>query len=365
MHYAIVLLALHFKRPETKYRNTMFFEKSRLSGRVGGRTGSPMIERSFEFYKSNYEILYLSPFLRPDISRHYIGSRSYPRHCRFCGLSEPHVTFSHEAHAISASIGNRMLFSYEECNNCNKKFSNFEDDFGKYTLVARTFARIRGRTKVPSVTPVKDADGIFKIEADQDRLNITGRAGEIPAEMNERDQILYFNIALQKYRPRGVFKALLKMAMSLLPSEELVNFSEAMLWLNSDGVEENSLSHLAIFNCSIVTGQRRAKHPVAMILRRTTMTNTPYAVFILSFGYWTFQIFLPSPKMDAHIEGTQITTFVLPTMDMLKPLNEEEQAMIEHISLENPDYVDGARWPISLRFGGAVKTTSAAPTVSQ
>lgn len=44
------------------------------------------------------------------------------RVCRFCRQSYPIVTFKKTAHAISESLGNKLLFCYEECDKCNENF---------------------------------------------------------------------------------------------------------------------------------------------------------------------------------------------------------------------------------------------------
>ncbi len=51
-----------------------------------------------------------------------LGSAERPRHCRFCGLDEPTVTFKDEAHALPAAFGNTGLFSNYECDACNHLF---------------------------------------------------------------------------------------------------------------------------------------------------------------------------------------------------------------------------------------------------
>ena len=43
-------------------------------------------------------------------------------------------------------FGNRELFSNEECDECNKKYSQtIEDDFGKVMSLCRATSRIRGQ----------------------------------------------------------------------------------------------------------------------------------------------------------------------------------------------------------------------------
>ncbi len=52
------------------------------------------------------------------------------RVCRFCGKASSSVTtFKQNAHAISESLGNKLLYCNEECDSCNASFSAIEQDF--------------------------------------------------------------------------------------------------------------------------------------------------------------------------------------------------------------------------------------------
>jgi hypothetical protein len=57
-----------------------------------------------------------------------VGSRPGPpknkseRKCRFCGKSNPEVSFKKKAHLIPEFLGNKMLLSDFECDSCNYEF---------------------------------------------------------------------------------------------------------------------------------------------------------------------------------------------------------------------------------------------------
>ncbi len=198
---------------------------------------SPVLENALAFYRSNYAVaFYVSLTDRAAIRP--VGLPSRPRTCRFCRRSEPHATFAQEAHAIPRCVGNRNLLTYEECDECNTRFSRLEDDLAKFTLPARTFGRVRAYRGIPSLAHPKDQwrvdalGGDFKIRQLADRSIFTE---------DEETKELHFRIPLQKHRPLGVYKAFLKMALSVAPRGELDNFDHAMKWLLTDGVSEKGI----------------------------------------------------------------------------------------------------------------------------
>ena len=73
------------------------------------------------------ELLYA---LNYEVAAHYHLDSTTPRAiggeghrvCRFCELSEPATTFSEGRLALPAFVGNRSLFTFEECDECHDRF---------------------------------------------------------------------------------------------------------------------------------------------------------------------------------------------------------------------------------------------------
>ena len=69
-------------------------------------------------------------FIHDGSARITTGSSHNPRKCRFCGKSEPEISFDNDtAHAISESLGNTNFICIDECKSCNHFFSNIEQGF--------------------------------------------------------------------------------------------------------------------------------------------------------------------------------------------------------------------------------------------
>lgn len=114
------------------------------------------INQASDAYKKMLEMLDAN--YTPVVSYHLnedkeimLGDPSATRTCRFCGRSEPEVTFNKVAHAIPHFIGNRTLKSLYECDECNGKvFSPMESHFSRFMGIYHTFNHVSKSEKVPT-----------------------------------------------------------------------------------------------------------------------------------------------------------------------------------------------------------------------
>ncbi|MGJ1488571.1 HNH endonuclease [Sphingobacterium spiritivorum] len=87
------------------------------------------------------------------IRKHYLGKQSTPKRCRFSNKTSDQFSFKMEAHIILQFMGNKNLLSNFECDDCNQKFSKYEDSFANFIGASRTIAQIPGqaKNKVPNL----------------------------------------------------------------------------------------------------------------------------------------------------------------------------------------------------------------------
>jgi hypothetical protein len=72
--------------------------------------------KAFQFYERNYTPLVLAA-LGSENKRIVLGTKP----CRFCGGKEPVKTLRKRAHAVSELLGNKIMVSLYECDDCNKR----------------------------------------------------------------------------------------------------------------------------------------------------------------------------------------------------------------------------------------------------
>jgi hypothetical protein len=151
------------------------------------------------------------------------------------------VSFHDLAHVIPESLGNKKLFSNYECDSCNHEFGNtIEDHLNKYLMPYRIGSIILGKKTTLS----------YKI-GKNDRLDVTGRhwnithvnGDEDEKKLNEvldtiveeiDDHTVRFKIKRQTYIPIFVYKALEKIALDIIPDNEVSEFNDTFIWLKAN-----------------------------------------------------------------------------------------------------------------------------------
>ncbi|WJI44006.1 hypothetical protein NL532_25815 [Mesorhizobium sp. C120A] len=289
--------------------------------------------KAMQFYGDNYETL-LFKSLGAKHGKHVLGT--LPRHCRFCGKESPDVSFSNDAHAVPAFVGNKVLFSRYECNTCNDRFSEFEDDFAKMTMGDRAVGRVAKRKGFASLkakdkrsswehTPTGvlikqyEEDGIFTLDPENSSLVV------------KHDT--------QPFRRLGVYKCLSKCAYTLLPDSELDNFTELREWLKEKDVETSKVygdgNHLCLQ--TFVPGPKPFPDAIIALLKRKTEIYAPYLTFFIAFGNWTYQIFPPCPKKDVAFIGKTIPLIFYPHLYQLQPWLATSAIQSSMLGLDDPE----------------------------
>lgn len=225
----------------------------------------------------------------------YLGTKE-KRTCRFCGLSKPEVTFEKKAHTVSELLGNKRVFSYYECDKCNKLFSKYEYDTAELLKSYRAVFGIEGKKG-----PIKPGAGIeFKNDSETNNFHI--RMNEIGL----KNSINSFDLAINnidktakicskiKYNPMHIYKHFLKMALSIMPDEDISSFDE---YLGKGSVlldEESSINKTPYFLYTFILSKQIAK-PKAKLYRKNSTPDAsflPEFLFTLDFSHYIFCFYI-------------------------------------------------------------------------
>ena len=254
---------------------------------------------------STYNFLAVFPDRDPD------RSTKENQVCRFCGESKPTASFGN-AHAIPEALGNKTLLIPDECKDCNDFFGRtIEDDFGKWSKIDRTFFRIRGKKRVPILTGGNPEDP-WRVEYNDSTGFYIKQTEDGPAiDIDEEKKQFRLEFKSDAYRPVAVLKAFVKIGLTLLPVEEVPNFSEALAWVRGlDHPKSRVKIHPVIQTFQLGPMQ---DYPM-ILLRKTAVMDVPYAFLVLTYGNNMFQVHLPSPRQDSAIYNRGWTMPVLPTL---------------------------------------------------
>jgi hypothetical protein len=249
------------------------------------------IATSIQFYQDCYDIV-VNRVIAARGRKVILGSK--PEICRFCGETRPAVAFKKEAHAVPELAGNRTLISLYECDECNDRFSAFEDDLGKLTLLERIAGQVLGKAGVP-----KAKSGKSRISVGLTGFKIDEHAGDSIVEFDHDNNTMTVTIDPQTYRPLGAFKALVKIALTLMEEADLAHVSEALKWLRAPDLTTDQVDDGTRYTCirSWTPGPAPFANTHVMILRRKRDdVDGPFLILLLAFGNLSFQTNISSAR---------------------------------------------------------------------
>jgi HNH endonuclease len=268
-----------------------------------------VLAESAHHYHTYYDVMF-TRVLPPGGKKETLGQRRSP--CRFCGRSAPEVTFKKIAHAVPEFAGNGVLLTAYECDACNDRFSAFEDDLGKMTLLYRVAGQVIGKGGVPSVkTPQK----LSRVNIEASGLKINHFEDDPIIDLDKEAKKLTLTVKSQPFRPLGAYKALVKMALSVMEESDLVQVAEALRWLKASDLETDRIDDGLGYICQRTFTPGPAPYPGLVLLlqrRRPGWQDGPCYVFVIAFGNLSFQIVVPSPSLDAGLHGRQLTLHPVP-----------------------------------------------------
>ncbi|HEX4294537.1 MAG TPA: hypothetical protein VHZ29_10410 [Rhizomicrobium sp.] len=261
------------------------------------------------FYLEGYEVL-VNRVMAARGKPEFLGQK--PQVCRFCSKTKPEVTFRNLAHAVPELAGNGTLLTYYECDACNERFSAFEDDLGKMTLIERAAGRVLGKRGIPSA---RTSQKRSRIDASVRGFDIKQYEGDPIVSVDESAKTMTVRIAPQLFRRLGAFKALVKIALTVMPDSEIANVPEALRWLRATGLRTDQIDDGTRYRCirTFTPGPAPLAAARAFLLKRKTRdVPGPMYVFVLAFGNLSFQIIVPCPQEDQHLIGTQVSLRTVP-----------------------------------------------------
>ncbi|MCK9420162.1 MAG: hypothetical protein M0R70_12365 [Nitrospirae bacterium] len=295
------------------------------------------------FFAENYKLIFSN--LNNHDKKIFIGNKNN-RTCRFCGGQKPEVTFRNNAHAIPEFLGNKRVLLLEECDACNGYFSEgIEDNLDKFTRPIRTIGLIKGKKKVPGY---KTNDNKSKLAVNaQHGISIIEKTGSNKHIMSidEDSRRLVITFKLEPYIPSAVYKCLAKIALSVMPNEELFFFRKAISWVRSE-------NHAKIISPQVVIitfAPGRYTKPALIVLRRKhNNANVPYCILVIGFGNFVFQLIVPSDK-----DGISGQTIKLKMPRFPNPLETEEgsnKRQYGRVDLSSHEVVTGSIIPIQFEY---------------
>jgi len=265
-----------------------------------------LLERRQKFYADNYDIA----LKHLDEPRKIKIAAINPGQCRYCKRESPYAKFTKEAHAFPQLIGNDILISSDECDDCNEFFSEtIEDNLAKFLGIQRTIALTKGKNGVPSY---KSPNKQVRWDVGKDgKIAISSVIGDESVAIDQENKKLTVKTIRQPHIRRSAYKCFVKMALSLMSEPDLNNMTETIDWIlkREDKIQTKSFVALHTF----VSGAAGFKHiTFALFRRKPLIENVPQYSFFIAWGRFTYQIFLPFSSGDKTLLGKTMTLEYFP-----------------------------------------------------
>lgn len=261
-----------------------------------------------EMFLDNYEELFSGQY---DVGRKQFVGDNPPVLCRFCGKRSPEVSFNNEAHAIPELLGNRQLVVTDECDKCNEMFAKqIEDHLGKFTKPFRVISHWRGKDGVPSYKTPKKLSRIDVMPSEG--LVIKQQQGDPILEFIEGENRARLNFVIEKHVPSAVYKALVKIALSVMPLSEMEQFKPTKAWILHKDHTKPILLPLKLL-LYFIPGHRPHRRTSILLLKKkhdSGVIELPNYIQVLTFGNLQLQIMIPSIRDNRKESDT--ATFIVP-----------------------------------------------------
>jgi hypothetical protein len=234
-------------------------------------------------------------------TKSYIGTKGQ---CRYCGATSARY-FRTEAHAFPEGLGNHWVISRDECDKCNELFSKYDDAVVRAVGPFLTLGGVKGKANKVRQTGRSNGLAILARRDGQERPAISIHSTN--AEPSEHMAItadgtlrLRMPVADDLFKPRYAYKALVKMAVAMLPDNELANYSQLRAWL-LDPHERVEFPHLDVGISFASVGNAPPLLAGALLRRSDPKDLVPHILFIFSAGSVCFQIDLMSDHLEDHL----------------------------------------------------------------
>lgn len=225
------------------------------------------------------------------------------RKCRFCNPEDSIAQkFKSKAHLIPELIGNKHLFSDFECDKCNALFSKYENDLANFLGASRALSIANARS---GKVKFKSPDKTFIVQKDYEAKD---EIGKLRIESHEEENNHFtldaegkkvtFHTVRASYNPYNVYKAFLKMGLSVIPAELVDDYKIAYAILRSQKKNEESDNPLYKLNLYIHPGPAFPSPMVILFEKKDKTALIPTHIVCIMFHNYTYQLTLPLNYRD-------------------------------------------------------------------
>lgn len=279
----------------------------------------------------------------------YYGNAGSPKRCRFCNKEYKKSS----SHLIPKFLGSKYLLSNYECDACNAFFKTYDSDLASFIGPIRSISGIKGSSKNPEYKK-----GDLALINDEDN-NIRIVSKEFVDKIEQGETNIQINVIKDKFVPSQVYKALLKIGLSIVNENDVIHFPKAFKFLFEEDVDFRNLTNSMIIFKIFVPGPPIPESPIIHLFRRKSQTiKVPEKILIIHIKNIKFQICLPFNKLDSHLAGKMLDVPMCPVVLDDKFVQDFGNLQFEQIDLSSNMPVIGKSEGIGLRLKNIRKNSS-------
>jgi HNH endonuclease len=342
--------------------STVISWTERTPEQESGSKRTEEMRRRIAWYDERYRIVE-SGFLGGE-NGHRDANHEHTGRCRYCGKSAPEVTFRSKSHAFPEQIGNKTLIDPAECDACNWHFGRMlDDDFAKWTQPWRTVLRVNGACGIPTTN---SRDRKMRIEAtDATNLKLFVAADDERHSVDTDAKRMQILIDRPAYTPMGVFKCVVKMALSVMPEEYAAECSHLKNWILETKHTFESYPYRPLnLILQLIPGPAPSRGISYSLLRRKSeKSRVPYMMFVLQFANALLQIALPMHEQDDSIlKGEAFELSPFPHVGGLTELESQfGRSELRVLDMSGVERVKNESEPVSLRYAERIELAGSPP----
>jgi hypothetical protein len=226
-------------------------------------------------------------------SKKFLGNEK-PRRCKFCGKDKAGTSFKKESHIIPAALGNRSLFSFEECDMCNEKYSSFENDLIVSLEAIRAMGRSRTRKGGAKYKPRGESFIESGVGSNTVEMRLSANDPSIKMEdVGENTLRLTFEIG--PHRPIFIAKELARLFLLCVKEREFSENSHLLRWINNE-IQPFPIKYFRIFipGSGLINTQ--------LIILKRVIADPVFAPFVVYLMYRNFCFVFHVPESSFQLK---------------------------------------------------------------
>lgn len=255
------------------------------------------------------------------------------RVCRFCGKNGSVVKFNTDPHIIPQLLGKNFGVSDYECDDCNAHFSTYETHLADFLGLLRTVLFVGGENNVPTFKSPGESLIARITDEIQGKKAITisdnKRTSFFINTATGENRITYIK---NSYVPVNVFKALLKIALSILPDDQTFYYKPMFDFISND---KNDPFFVQFAKVVVYTIHYPVLRPACYLFEKIDpKSSLPTHVFNLYFENFIYELFIPCHFNDLHLyqQGSQFTSIYCPPI-LVREVSETQNCDMEILDL--------------------------------